>query len=470
MPLSSPPIDVNHYELIDLYHIPTVRNEIIFMYQDLEEELSEEEKEFKEHRDRYYQQLYEDVRPSPALPHESYAVQEVLRWFTLQKFESMDWKLTAIHPDYRPPDYRCRSFTDIPADVIEKIILTETDPEKVVEMKGVRSNRDNRTMDLRFVHYSSTNIFGAVKETFRYDEITRWDMDMGSAFETFFRYRVEQPTLVNAFIAGFAANLPEDDLHLPVPPGTRPADPVEDGMKEETAPRFNGGTPRSLDPHFEFSILKNFMKMPQVSKLMALKLEDIKRGPLQNDIREYHRYKEALQRELLRRDRKMLGGADENQFPQLYWFVLTQLDAEDDHWEITTIEPTPPACENIDELVPLSLYDKLKEPGCDPGTIHSGQFKIPFAMTRKVDVHWVFFSSNCIMGTVRENIDEWRHIMTHKGGGDGEEKVYRRVFRLLRRCPGLAITFLATFLATMPPVLKELDNVRDPRYYLWLQS
>jgi len=79
----------------------------------------------------------------------------------------------------------------LPMDIIEKMAEFPVDPEQVITMKGVRSTLMHKVVDLEFVRFSNTHMFGTVKG--HGPEKIRREGDLEAAFLAFFYYRDKFP-------------------------------------------------------------------------------------------------------------------------------------------------------------------------------------------------------------------------------------------------------------------------------------
>jgi hypothetical protein len=137
--------------------------------------------------------------------------------------------------------------------------------------------------------------------------------------------------------------------------------------------------------------------------------------------------------------------------PQTYWFELSKFMPDD--WGVTRVYPPHPPVDTHKEVLPPSLFDRITDTPVDRRKVIKDTLVTPDLLEKKVDVLWVRYSSNCVMGVVRENIDEWLELLTEKkdflAANPGKKKAayYHLLFHHLRKHPEVAKSFITTFMS-----------------------
>jgi hypothetical protein len=100
----------------------------------------------------------------------------------------------------------------LPVDIIEKISGTKVNPDRIVTRENLRPALMEKTVDLKFVRFSGTYIFGTVKKhgIGKVRQSVRRDGDMEASFLAFFDYRGKFPRQVMEFVEAFARRLLPD--------------------------------------------------------------------------------------------------------------------------------------------------------------------------------------------------------------------------------------------------------------------
>jgi len=209
------------------------------------------------------------------------------------------------------------------------------------------------------------------------------------------------------------------------------------------------------DKHVNIYELVEHSHVPGFNRILALKLEEIKSGELKADIEAYKEkikvYKLAL---LFLRMRLKQG--NEDMYPRLYWFELSKF-AEGD-WGITLLEPCPPPYEPYYEILPTDIYQAItRVPLALDHPVEVDAFPSSW-LNKKVDLIYLWSTSNHIVGTVRENISEWEQGLDSGiiPRDAGVEFLYRVLLRVLSRHPGLETEFMRDYAAEMLPKIKKL--------------
>jgi hypothetical protein len=406
--------------------------------------------EYDRQKDKYFKKLYTG-RPG----------QESFYWFELQQYDPMKWRMIHMEPFAEAYNHQ---YEILPMDIIRDIANTKVNPNKVITREDVRSGLLDKTVDLQFVHFSDTYMFGTVKEhTGETPGKIRWEGDMEAAFLAFFDCRNRQPRKVIDFVKEFAKGLQPRLVEEGWKPGAEPAgvvrvpDPELKIVPAHDVPgQWNDGGDVDLYRLIALS------KAPEYSRLLWLKLEELQNGLLKGDIEAFEEKKRYYYDKLL----GCIGmeSCINNGRPQPYWFILTKFAPND--WGMTKIDPWPPPYEHFKEVLPPALFDKITRVPVDPDTVIGASMVTPDLLRKKLDVLWVRYASNCVMGVVRENIDEWKRLM--KEGKDVLESdpvlkgaaYYNLLFNLMRRDEEVAKSFINAFMTEMRPQLKAKGNLQ----------
>ena len=198
--------DVNLYDLIDLVHIPAVNPVFASLLERLKiGDLRPCFDAYQRKMNIFYNHLF--------INHFQAGQNPPLYWFHLTRYDTWEWRITHMVPT---PENILLRHEILPRDIIDEITRELVDPDKIITMKAVYSNSLNKTVDLQFVRYSSSHIFGTVREKpdsaedlYNENRVTL-EGDMELAYRIFFHYMQKYPGLNNFFIHGFLEEvLPE---------------------------------------------------------------------------------------------------------------------------------------------------------------------------------------------------------------------------------------------------------------------
>ena len=137
--------------------------------------------------------------------------------------------------------------------------------------------------------------------------------------------------------------------------------------------------------------------------------------------------------------------------PRPYWFMLSKLKPDD--WGLTNLYPPYLPVDTHKEVLPPSLFNKITDTPVDRHRVIRDTLVTPKPLEKKVDVLWVRYSSNCVMGVVRENIDEWIYLLRKKKefleANPNKKKAayYHLLFHHMRKHPEVAKSFITTFMS-----------------------
>jgi len=210
------------------------------------------------------------------------------------------------------------------------------------------------------------------------------------------------------------------------------------------------------DKHVNIYELVEHSHVPDFNRILALKLEEIKSGVLKADIEAYKNKVNLYKGVLFGRAGSGLKEGNEDRYPRLYWFELSKF-AEDD-WGITIIDPWPPPFEPYYEILPPDIIQAITLVPVALGLLVGSDAVPSFWLNKKVDLRYIWCSSNHIVGTVRENISEWEQGLESGiiSRDAGVEFLYRVLLRVLSRHPGLETEFMQDYAAEMLPKIKKI--------------
>ncbi|MCP5105897.1 MAG: hypothetical protein GY950_21095, partial [bacterium] len=196
-------MDTNLYEMIDLVHVPGV-NRILAEHMEIWEKqvLKAGTGSYDQCRQIYFQRLFVNHQSQMAEKEKKLPAHSRTFWFELQQYEPWKWRMMDIQPHNLGYNHQ---YKILPTDIIEWMADFLVNPDHVEERNNVHSALLDKNVDLKFVRYSSTHIFGTVKESSSGQ--IRWEDDMATAFQAFFEYRNRFPEEVINWTAAFAADI-----------------------------------------------------------------------------------------------------------------------------------------------------------------------------------------------------------------------------------------------------------------------
>jgi len=452
-------MDINHYTLTDMLHIQSLNSKMAEEIERWEEQgLQTHEKECFEKHSMYFKILFADrinrfIEKSGGKPD----VTPPLYWFELLQIHTLRWKVAFMRPGDAVTG---RQHEILPPDIIPRIAEFHVDQDHVYREK-IRSDLLGKTLELEFVRFSDTHIFGTVKahKPGRMKPI-KWQEDMDTAFQVFFDYRNRFTKDVLTFVREFAGGIPPDAVvHEPGPA-------VEEGPDkgpelEVVPPRYGEPPgPEAKEKGVDLNRLTAISRLPGARDLLMLKLGTLMAGAVV-DVREYEAKKEHYKKAMLRRIKTYGSGGSDS--PEPYWFVLPRFvpgSSAPGSWAMTSLRPHPPAFEPAHEILPETLFQRLIDTPVDPDRVMGDTLVAEKHFYKTIDVLWVRYSSNCIMGVVRENIGYWQEVLAGKIEGIGDNSratffaYYFLLFHHMRSHPEVAESFIAAFMTRLLPKLK----------------
>jgi hypothetical protein len=197
---------------------------------------------------------------------------------------------------------------------------------------------------------------------------------------------------------------------------------------------------------------------PEMNRLLNLKLQEYKNGEFKKCIDEYDQKKEYYCKSLCRDTWDQEQKSGKKIYPPLYWFELTKYKEND--WSMTIIDPWPPKYMPYYAILPTDIISRMTEALIDQNKLITWNAAYSKSMNKKVDVKFVRFATNHIIGSVRENFngfseEEAEKKVTYEGNLD---MTYKLFFLLLERHPDLVNTFVKEFVAKALPVIKKREG------------
>jgi len=480
-------MDTNIYRLIERVHVPGVNRVLAAKLAQWEKgTIATHQEEYDKARKSFCNDLFVVPRQEKA------PGADRMYWFELMQYGTWQWRMVNLFPWRLPDDDQ---YKVLPKDIIDKMSEFPVEPGKVVTMAGAHSTLLNKTVDVQFVRYSSTHIFGTVKQSITGPQQIHWEGDMETAFRIFYICRGMFPetaaTFVNEFMAkvlpgllesgkgaGNQANPAKDKYPGQLLPGkgllekehkgkdTEPRDLHVELKGEESLPfRPGQAVEESEDGDVNLYRLIQLIQIPEFNKLILLKLHELCDGSQKREIEaykvKYAYYYKKLFWDLRRKRKKKIRNKGR---PVLYWFVLTKFAPAD--WGMTVIDPQPPDYENFKDILPGMVFCLFNHTPVHPGKVLKASVQLPAPYWKKIDLQWVRYSSNCVMGTVCENMDDLQTLLAEENewlkgsGSNGMEKgsLYRLLFHHIRCRPRLAESFINRFMAEMLPRVNALKR------------
>ena len=390
-------MNTNYHELIDLIHIPEVNQELAALLENLENKhaVTVINLEFENKREYYFKTLFLSD-PDYLDDKKGFS----FHWFELIKTDNWNWEFKLTYP--KKPIF-------IPQDIIEQIADTLVNPNQVVTMNGILSKIEYIMMNLQIVHYSSNYIFGTFKryiiseEPVGFNKMAAFKKAEIDMLRTLLMLRDAFPDEIDYCIKKYLTLAPTIPLSRHKRKGVY--DLVNIPLRNKHNP-FNElkNFPLNRGEETDSCGMQRLMKMiviPGINERLMLKWQEIKEGCHKKTIQAYKIDKERLYKYLFT-DRNLKRNTAKDS-PQLYWFELTALTAND--WKITRFDPNPPIYEFMEEILPdefLNLVHYAKPDGKVIKCIY--EFKQP--SWRKLDIWWIRYSPNCVMGSVCEHTED----------------------------------------------------------------
>jgi hypothetical protein len=449
--------DVNLYDLIDMVHIPGVNPVFAALVERLKTgDLQHCIDAYKRKERTYHEELF--------MKHYRAGQNPPLYWFHLTQYNAWQWRITNIEPV--PGNYLRRNEI-LPRDIIDQITRELVDPDKVITMKAVHSDLLNKTVDLQFVRYSPGHLFGTVRENPDTAEVrdnrNRFTLEenMDVAYRVFFQYVQKFPEVNKSFILWFLdqalslLNKPGTVKNGKIPPGKIKPFSIKSIKKDKIAADRSY---RHAHQDVNLYDLIRFSHVREVNRIFALKLEELKTGELGECIDTYTSRREKYFREMFtdfsRPEKKLENQGD----PRLYWFDLSKFAWAD--WGITRIRPWPPPVEPFyiipDDIINcIIMYHDV-----DPDRVITLEAVPSVLSGKKVDISFVYSSSNHLFGTIRENTGDYEY----QSPGDDhdpdkeQELVYRLLFHCLYKFPEMKEVFIQVYLNNLLPVIQKHEK------------
>jgi hypothetical protein len=423
-------LDADIVELFDLVHIPEINKVFALKIEELKgSDLRQCIQDYQRKREMYYQDLFV-----------THYREGELYWFELTRYREWDWRMTKISP----ASLSYRSEYDIlPWDVIDQIIDYPVNPDKVNTLEALHSDMLNKTVRLQFVRTSLKHIIGTVREKPGYLNVqgkkesislNLLDENLEIAQQVFFHSLPKSPFLNDVFTQGNLASMMPAWLN-----------------------QFNAGEKEQLSKDLSGDVnlyeLINLVRVPEINKIFALKLKELKQGELKKCIENYQRKQAEYMKKLFtnRLQQEKEGGKEGK--PRLYWVELSRYVGMD--WGITAIIPGPPPHEPYFLLLPQDIINRITQITdfpINPDKVNTLESEVSELFDRWVDLEFVRSSSNYLFGTVRGSIvDEQQKNNGVRFSIENEVKmVYREFFSYLDRDPQLKEEFFKLYPESQP--------------------
>ncbi len=460
-------MDIDFYQFFEMAHVPAVNRELSDMVTKWVETgfAGAEIEEYNRKKLEYYYKLFVG-------PGERYAAEDKDRfwgrpsfyWFELRRYDEYEWRIFHMAPGAQAYNHQ---YEILPRDIIEQITESFVDPEKVITLKRVRSTLLDKVVDVEFVRFSESQVFGTVKE-YEAKKI-RWEGDLAAAFQAFFDYRGKFPDRVMDFTAEFAENLMPALLEDEPKPGTSPPGAVRLQVEDpglDIIPPTGLCGPEEDGKDVDLNHLVLLSQVREYKERLVVKLEEFKYGLTRDEVAAYEEKKfnylvklflhmgieftDTRKIKHIMKFKDFLWFFDTDGNPRPYWFVLSKL--KPGTWSLTSIYPPYPPVDTHKEVLPPSLFEKIIDTPVDRHRVIKDTLVTPDPLDKKIDVLWVRYSSNCVMGVARENIDEWIYLLREKKefleANPNKKKAayYHLLFHHMRKHPEVAKTFITTFM------------------------
>lgn len=447
--------DNNVFEMIALSHVPEVNRVLKDMVKKWDRKKPSAQKLTGNENQRatYFEALFAaPYRRIVAENHGNPPAQPPFYWFELLQYETWEWRM--VHME--PYDCACNhQYQILPLDVIEQLADSVVEPDRVTSVQ-LHSPSMKKTLDITFVRCSNTVIYGIVAE--RAPGKVCWNGDMEAAFQAFFDYRNKFPMEVCQFVHDFAQSLlPELTSYKP---NRRTGRPGKEAAALEQELNIGPPPDEKIPDNGKDDNLYRLIQLSRVqefNEILKLKLKELWEGRFKEQIACYLARKKYY---LEKFHRYFVQRSNGNRFStQPYQFVLSKFAPGD--WGMTEISPSPPPFQPQKEVLPESLHQRLTSTPVDPDRVMMGKFGGMSSMFRLVDVLWVRYSSNCVIGVVQEDIETWKQGLANS---DIFSKIpvetkwlifYHLLFHHMGQDQEAARVFINRFMTESVPALKE---------------
>lgn len=420
-------MEINYHELIDLIHIPEINLELSASLEEWEKKelITAINTEFDNRWMYYFDNLFVSQLLRAAEEKDYRSELSNWHWFELTRADDWKWDQKWVFPDviYNFP---CRDI--LPADIIDRLTDTLVNPDRMVIMKGVRSKWLDISVDLQFVHFSSTYIFGTIKNSSRWKPFDERDPEM--ELKMLLAIKQFAPEEFVQDMKEFLTWFPPVELICHKRKGQM--DLVKLPLLNKNSP-FNDIKYFPLNQGNELKDcrllqLLKMRKIPGANERLMLKWCEIKEGRHKGSIETYKKDKEQLYRymytERNKKRRRKKGS------PQLYWFELTAVVP--DRWMITNLTPKPTLFEPVEDILPMEFLNLVHFAEPD-GTMVKYTYEFKQPAWRKLDIWWTRYSPNCVMGSVCESTEDLDQVQASydrllKGNLDIDPRHLYRLF------------------------------------------
>jgi hypothetical protein len=469
-------MNINFKDLIELAQVPEVNRELAAAVEKWEKKgLYSYMKNYRKQKDKFYKKLFAGnvisieknifVSPKQLNTNKAYKVLpdtklntygSNLFWFELLQYEPFKWQIVKLEPFILPYIHYNKIFPD---DIIERITESLVEPEKLVTMEGVQSTLIDKTLDIQFVHFSNNHIFGTFKD--HCPGIGLVDGDIDKALYTVSLYKNYFPDLIDNFMTGFLKKIVREiavfhskaDRRFKQAPSKNKDEQVH-WPKEILIPRDHKD-----DNDVNLFRVMDLWRLPTYDELLRLKFFELK-SALKKEIRSYEQKRDYYRGTLLKHrvSRKRI----DKESPQPYWFIMTKYSPG--CWRVSGIDPLPQLHDIHQDILGIILFNIVTNTPVDPEKVLAMTLKLSNPMWKNLDLRWVRYSGNCVMGRVCENIDDFKSLL-----GDQKEwlkgnkyipieDIFRLLFYHLRRRPALGKYFIEKFKELDPELKKAVET------------
>ncbi|MCP4156897.1 MAG: hypothetical protein GY757_54800 [bacterium] len=154
-----------------------------------------------------------------------------------------------------------------------------------------------------------------------------------------------------------------------------------------------------IEDDFDVTKVFTLTQIPELRKLVALKVEELKHG----NAGEYLEAFEAKKKRLYDRVFDCLPEEEKGErftgVPGAYWFELTRY--KDNEWHITRLDPERPEYLSNMEIIPWEVINILAETPILPDEVQEIQANNPDRDEMKFNFNYIHFSDSGIFGVVR---------------------------------------------------------------------
>ena len=213
-------------------------------------------------------------------------------------------------------------------------------------------------------------------------------------------------------------------------------------MDKEATTTANSGDKKETAMKMDIYQLTELSHVPQVYFDLAMHINIIKTGPMQQKVDDYNQRKQDYYKKMVTEANRE-STQNKTQAP-LYWFELTYFKTDD--WGLGTMKPWPPQFEAYALLMPEVLMNIMAGYEVDSDKINGLEVQLKTPVERKMNLRFVRYSEALIFGTLQEDINDIKDRIWSKEGFTEAE---------LKENPTLPLRILMHRMYQQPDIMKK---------------